>query len=101
MVIQYRSMFSLESFKAILRKSVPFFVITVIILISFGELSQIAPQKAIAISGGKNQVSITITNPPPTLNQTIQTNFTTINGTTYNSGESGIKEVNVLISKIP
>jgi hypothetical protein len=101
MVIRYRSMFSLESFKAILGKSVPFFVITVIILISFGELSQIAPQKATAISDGKNQVSITITNPPPTLNQTIQTNFTTINGTTYNSGEFGIKEVNVLISKIP
>jgi hypothetical protein len=94
-------MFSLESFNAILRKSVPFFVITVIMLISFGELSQIAPQKTIAISVGKNQVSITISNPPPTRNQTIQTNFNTINGTTYNSGESAIKEVNVLISKIP
>ena len=44
--------------------------------------------------------SITITN-PPTQNQTILTNFITINGTTSDSGNSGIKEVDVLLSKIP
>jgi parallel beta-helix repeat protein len=44
--------------------------------------------------------SITITN-PPTQNQTILTNFITINGTTSHSSASGIKEVEVLVNKIP
>lgn len=67
---------------------------------AFCEFSQVNPQKAIAIENHKHQVSITITN-PPTQNQTILTNFITINGTTSGSGGSGIKEVEVLFSKIP
>jgi hypothetical protein len=94
-------MFSIESFKPTLKKLAPFFIIIIIILMSFGAVSQIIQHKAIAIPGSKSQLSITITNPPPTQNQTIPTNSTTINGTTHSSGNSWIKEVNVLITKIP
>ncbi len=55
---------------------------------------------ATGIGNSSHQLSINITN-PPTQNQTILTNFITINGTTSASGGSGIKEVEVLVNKIP
>ena len=66
----------------------------------FGELFHIVPNKAIAISGSNNHLLISITN-PPAQNQTILSNSITINGTASPSGNSGIKEVDVLLSKIP
>jgi hypothetical protein len=75
----------------------------------FELLLDVNPQNALAIEKNIHQVSITITN-PPTKNQTILTNFITINGTTTSSsssssssdsGSSGIKQVDVLFSKLP
>jgi hypothetical protein len=83
-----------------MKKSVSFFIAAIFLFTAFSELSQVNPQKAIAIENHKDQLSITITN-PPTQNQTILTNFITINGTTSDSGSSGIKKVEVLFSKIP
>jgi hypothetical protein len=97
-------MFSVQGL-GILNKSVSFFIVVLFLFMAFGELSQVNPDKAIAIAlaiaNSKNQVSITITN-PKTQNQTILTNFITINGTTTShSGSSGIKEVDVLLNKVP
>jgi parallel beta-helix repeat protein len=83
-----------------MKKSVSFFIVALFLLMAFCEFSQLNPQKAVAIENHKHQVSITIKN-PPTQNQTILTNFITINGTTTNSGGSGIKEVEVLFGKSP
>jgi len=77
-------------------------------------ISKVNPQEVIAIANTKkntlpsgaeaifamNQVSINITN-PKTQNQTIFTNFITVNGTTSDSGNSRIKKVDVLLTKIP
>jgi hypothetical protein len=83
-----------------MKKSVSFFIVALFLLMAFCGFSQVNPQNAIAIENHKHQVSITITN-PPIQNQTILTNFITINGTTSGSGGSGIKEVEVLFNKFP
>src|SRR5690349_16774193 len=89
-----------------------FIVLSLFLFIGFFELlHDLNPQNALAIEKNIHQVSITITN-PPTKNQTILTNFITINGTatsssssssssSSDSGSSGIKQVDVLFSKLP
>jgi hypothetical protein len=65
------------------------------------ELFSVNPQNVIASEDHSgNRVSITITN-PSTPDQTVPTNFITINGTTSDYGHSGIKKVEVLLTKIP
>ncbi|PWU79707.1 MAG: hypothetical protein DLM72_15975, partial [Candidatus Nitrosopolaris wilkensis] len=83
-----------------MKKSVSFFIVALFLFMTFCELSQVNPQNVLASENHIHQVSITITT-PPTQNQTIFTNFITINGTTSDSGRSGIREVEVLFSKIP
>ena len=74
-----------QSLEGIMKKSVSFFIVTLFLFMAFCELSQVNPQKAIASETPKHQLSITITN-PSTQNQTILTNFITINGTTSDHG---------------
>ncbi len=83
-----------------MKKSVSFFIVALFLLMASYEFSLSSPQQALAIENHKHQVSITITN-PQTQNQTILTNFITINGTTSDSGGSGVKQVEVLFSKFP
>jgi hypothetical protein len=92
------------------RKSIDLIIILVsfFLFTGFFELFHVNPQNSIAIENNIHQVSITITN-PPTKNQTILTNFITINGTatssssssSSDSASSGIKQVDVLFSKLP
>ncbi|MGB7956126.1 MAG: Ig-like domain-containing protein [Candidatus Nitrosopolaris sp.] len=60
-----------------MKKSVSFFIVTVFMFMAFGELSQVNPHKAKAISNSKNQVSISSSATPPTVSSTTPANGAT------------------------
>jgi hypothetical protein len=92
----------LSSYDAIMKKLklisfCCFIIVCSFLFMAYFELFGINSPNVIAKETHRPQLSINVTNP----DQTILTNFINIHGTTYESGGSGIKEVDIRVSKIP